>query len=175
MITLLADVGRVRDARVLLDEWRASAGKDDPGFRADSAAAVGAIAAAEKQWDRAVAAFLAWNHAPMPSALHFYNRGLAEAATILKRQGKPDSAITLFERALATPGIAGGSIYEASWYAQSLQSLGELYEARNDRAKAAQYYRRYLDLFSGADPALASQVSAVKAKLARVSGEGGLR
>jgi len=170
VIALLADVGRVRDARALLDEWRQRVGPNDLGFRADSAEAVGAIAAAEGKWDSAVAAFVAWNGSIAASSRHIYNRGLPEAAAILARNGKADSAVVLFERALATSSLFGGEIYETAWYPQALSMLGDLYEARGDRAKAADYYRRYVDLLKDADPPLASQVAAVRAKLARVSG-----
>ena len=167
MIALLADVGRLREAHALLDEWRTRAGADDLGFRADSAQAVGAILAAEHQWERAVAAFLAWNDSPAGSAAHIYNRGLPEAAAILARLGKPDSAIVLFERALATSSAFSGKLYEAGWYAQSQLQLGELYEARGDRLKSAESYRRYVELLKNADPPIAAQVAAVRAKLAR--------
>jgi tetratricopeptide (TPR) repeat protein/TolB-like protein len=166
VIALLADVGKVREARQLLDEWRARAGPSDLEFRADSADAIGSIAAAERQWDRAVAAFLAWNGSPPASAQHVYNRGLPEAAAILARTGKPDSAIVLFERALATSSLFGGNVYEARWYPQALSMLGDLYEARGDKARAEEYYRKYVDLLKGADPPLAAQAAAVRAKLA---------
>ena len=175
IIALLADVGRVRDARALLDEWRARSGPNDAGYLADSALAVGAIAAAEERWDAAVGAFLAWNRAPMPTAFHYYSRGLAEAATILKRLGQTDSSIVLFERALSLPSLARGTDYEAGWYSEALQMLGELYEARGDRAKAAGFYRQYVELLDGADAALQPQVAAVKERLRRVTSEPGAR
>jgi tRNA A-37 threonylcarbamoyl transferase component Bud32/tetratricopeptide (TPR) repeat protein len=171
VIALLAEVGRVADARSLLAEWRTQAGPNDPGFITDSAMAVGSIAAAEKQWEQAVTAFLAWNDAPTPSAMHLYNRGFAEAARALERLGKPDSSIVLLERALSIPSIAGGFRYEVTWYAQGLQQLGELYEARNDRAKAAEYYSRYLGLLKDAEPPMAAQVAAVRAKYERLTSE----
>jgi len=174
-IALLADVGRVRESRALLDEWRARTGATGSGYRADSALAVGAIAAAEERWDAAITAFLAWNTAPMPTAYHFYSRGLPEAATILKRIGQPDSAIVLFERALARPSAARGIDYEAGWYAEALRMLGEMYEARGDRVKAAEYYGKYVDLLSGADAVLQPQVAAVKEQLRRVTSEPGAR
>jgi tetratricopeptide (TPR) repeat protein len=172
-IALLADAGHVREARQLLDEWRARAGPSDLGFLADSALAVGAIAAAERQWDRAVAAFLAWNGSPAGSSMHLYNRGLPEAAAILARRGQADSAIVLFERALATSSLFGGDFYEASWYSQALSTLGDLYEARGNRSKAAEYYQRYVELLEHADPPLASQVVTMREKIARLTGESG--
>jgi tetratricopeptide (TPR) repeat protein len=172
-IALLADMGRTREARNLFDEWRARTGPSDPGYRADSAQAVGALLAADGQWERAVSAFLAWNASPAASALHLFNRGLPEAAAILARLGQPDSAIVLLERALATSSLFGGNVYEAGWYAQGLLILGDLYEARGDRAKAAEYYRRHLDVFKDPDSSIAAQVAAVREKLARVTGEPG--
>lgn len=174
-IALLADIGRVREAKGLLDEWRRRTGPADPGFRSDSALAVGAVAAAGGEWERAVSAFLAWNASPVAGALTIYNRGLPEAAAILARNGKPDSAIVLFERALATSSAFGGQIYEPGWYTQALLTLGELYEARGDRAKAAEYYRRHIDVFKNPDPPIAAQVAAVREKLARVTGEPTIR
>ena len=171
-IALMADVGRVQEARTLLAEWRTrTGGGDDPGYRADSAYAVGAIAAAEGNWDRAANAFLAWNRSPAASAWHFYNRGLAEAANAVERLGQADSARVLLERALETPSTAGGAIYEAGWYAQILRKLGELHEAKGDRAKAADYYRKYIDLLKDAEAPMAAQVAAVRERLLRVTGE----
>jgi serine/threonine-protein kinase len=172
-IALLADVGRVRDARNLLDEWRRRAGPADPGYRSDSAQAVGAIAAAEGEWDRAVSAFLAWNASPAAAAMVLYNRGLPEAAAIMARRGLADSAIVLFERALSMSSAYGGNIYEPGWYAQALLLLGELYEARGERTKAAEYYRRHIEVFKDPDPPIAKQVASVREKLARVTGEPG--
>jgi len=138
-----------------------------------AAQAVGAILAAEGHWERAVSAFLAWNTSPAASAMHLYNRGLPEAAAILARRGQPDSAIVLFERALSTSSAFGGFTYETGWYAQGLLILGELYEARGDRAKAAEYYERYVKVFKDPDPPIAAQLAAVREKLARVTGEPG--
>jgi tetratricopeptide (TPR) repeat protein len=170
-IALMADLGRVREAKGLFEEWRRRIGPIDPGFRADSALAVGAIAAAEGEWERAASAFLAWQKSPPAAALTIYNRGLPEAAAIMARRGQPDSAIVLFERALATSSPFGGQIYEPGWYTQALVMLGDLYEARGDRAKAAEYYRRHIDVFKNPDPAIAKQVGAVREKLTRVEGE----
>ncbi|HEX6942372.1 MAG TPA: tetratricopeptide repeat protein, partial [Gemmatimonadaceae bacterium] len=157
--------------KALLEEWRRRTGPTDPGYRADSAFAVGTIAAAEGDLDRAVSAFLAWNKSPPAAAMTIYNRGLPEAAAIMARRGQSDSAIVLFERALATSSAFGGQIYEPGWYTQALVMLGDLYEARGDRAKAAEYYRRYIDIFRNPDPQIARQVEAVRQKLAKVTGE----
>jgi tetratricopeptide (TPR) repeat protein len=156
-----------------MEEWRRRTGVGDPGFRADSAFAVGSIAAAEGDWERAVSAFLAWQKSMVAGSLTLYNRGLPEAAAIMARRGNADSAIVLFERALGTSSAYGGSIYEPGWYTQALVMLGDLYEARGDRARAAEYYQRYIEVFKDPDPPIAKQVEAVRAKLKRVTGEPG--
>lgn len=172
-IALLAEVGRIKEARTLLDEFRSHAKGIHPAYRSDSALAVGSIAAAEGQWDRAVSAFLAWNVDPMPSAMHLYNRGLPEAATALARAGKSDSAVVLLERALRVSSAAGGLYYEMSWYAQALQQLGDAYDARGDRTKAAEYYTKFVQLMKDADPPIAAEVRLVNEKLAKLTGEPG--
>ena len=89
----------------------------------------------------------------------------------MERLGKPDSALVLLERALSTSSTAGGAIYEAAWYAQSLRKLGELHEAAGNRAKAADFYRKYIDLLRDAEAPMAAQVAMVREKLLRVTGE----
>ncbi|WP_411278677.1 protein kinase domain-containing protein [Gemmatimonas sp.] len=171
VIAVLADVGRVSDARRLLDEWRARGGASDPSFRADSSLALGAIAAAEQNWERAASLFLAWNRTPAVSAAHWYNRGFPEAAEMMRRAGKPDSAIALGERALASSSTAYGYYYEPSWYAPLLESLGDLHAERGNRAKAAEYYRAYLQLMKDAEAPVTTQVAGVRERLAKVTGE----
>lgn len=174
-IAVLADVGRTRDARQLFDEFRRRAGSVTPSFRADSALALGAVLAAEKQWDRAAAAFLAWNSAPAVSAFHWYNRGLPEAAEMMRRAGNVDSAIVLGERALTTSSLAAGVWYEGTWYVQLVEMLGDLHAAKGNKTKAADYYRTYLQVLKDADPPVTAQVASVRERLMKVSGEPGAR
>jgi len=49
--------------------------------------------------------------------------------------------------------------------------LGELYEARGDRAKAGDYYARLVDLWKDADPELQPIVADARAALKRLRGE----
>jgi serine/threonine protein kinase/tetratricopeptide (TPR) repeat protein len=167
-IALLAEVGHVREAKSMYEEWRARSNVFDQSLRAESSYAVGAIAAAEGQWDRAATAFLAYNAAPMPTAVHVYSRGLPEAANAMDRLGKSDSAIVLYERAFSSRSMTGGRL-EATWYGPALQKLGDLYDAKGDRAKAAGNYMKFVQLYRDADPEIAAQVRNVKAKLAKLS------
>ena len=171
MIALLADVGRAKEARALLGEWRTRTGATDPGFRSDSAKAVGAVAVAEGKWPQALAAFLAWRKSPASGAAIYHNRGLPEAAAIYRRMGQSDSAIALFERALGISSLAIGALYESGWYPQALVALGELHEQKGDRAKAAEYYRTYINVMKGADAPIATQVAAMRERVLTLTGE----
>ncbi len=50
--------------------------------------------------------------------------------------------------------------------------LGELYEERNDRDKAVEYYNELVELWKDADPELQPQVEDVRGRIARLEGEG---
>jgi len=52
----------------------------------------------------------------------------------------------------------------------SLRRLGELYEARGDGARAAEYYGRFAKLWRDADPALQPAVRDALARAARLTG-----
>jgi tetratricopeptide (TPR) repeat protein len=101
-------------------------------------------------------------------------RDLGEA---LERSGRPDSAITVYQRSLASLAIPAGGFGvcrlgpDALGRAAILRRLGELYEARNDRDKAIEYYNRFIELWKNADPELQPQVEDVRARIARLVGE----
>jgi len=170
IIAVLAEMGRLADAHRVLQQWRDISGPDDPEYRSDLGRATGSIALAEDQPDSAVKAFLAWNSADFAGATHIYNRGLAEAANAHDRAGRPDSAIALYERALALPNIHGGR-YEAAWYPHALRRLGELHQSLGHREQAMEYYGKFVELWKDADPVLQPQVEAARRALAWLMGE----
>jgi hypothetical protein len=49
--------------------------------------------------------------------------------------------------------------------------LGELFEARGDRANALRYYGRFVDLWRDADPVLQPAVRDVKTRMVRLASE----
>jgi hypothetical protein len=53
----------------------------------------------------------------------------------------------------------------------TLKRLGELYEQRGNREKALEYYGRFVDLWTDADPELQPIVRDVKRRMARLAGE----
>jgi hypothetical protein len=49
--------------------------------------------------------------------------------------------------------------------------LGELYEAKGAKRKAAEQYRRFVDLWAKADPLLQPKINEVRARVGRLRGE----
>jgi tetratricopeptide (TPR) repeat protein len=78
-----------------------------------------------------------------------------------------DSTIVMIERALATPGT--GRLFIPWLIGPFEKRLGELYEAKGDRAKAASHYARFVELWKSADPELQPRVAEVRKRLARLS------
>src|SRR5438067_10053237 len=90
------------------------------------------------------------------------------------RAGVRDSAIGMYERYVETPFSARWT--RDRWHlAGVLKRLGELYEARGDRERAARHYTRFVELWRDADPELQPQVSAVRQRLTRLRRPGGSR
>ncbi|HKT06740.1 MAG TPA: serine/threonine-protein kinase [Gemmatimonadaceae bacterium] len=87
-----------------------------------------------------------------------------------------DSAIAEYQAYLATPFwsklVGGGGAQigfsDAIVLAGIHKRLGELYEAKGDRAKAASHYAAFIQLWKNADPELQPQVADVRRRLARL-------
>ena len=75
--------------------------------------------------------------------------GLFELAEAFEQTGQPDSALAAYETLVTQP--APFRIWtDARGLAPTFQRLGELYEAKGDRARARDYYGRFVDLWRGA-------------------------
>jgi DNA-binding SARP family transcriptional activator len=57
------------------------------------------------------------------------------------------------------------------WRARTLYRLGELYEEKGDRVKAADRYAEFVKLWKRADPELQPKVTEAKQRLEALSGE----
>ena len=90
---------------------------------------------------------------------------LAEA---YDQAGDADSARVVLERYVNRTSIPVLGT-DALILGQSLQRLGELYEAKGDRASAVRYYGRLLALWKNADPELAPRVDDVRKRVAKLS------
>jgi hypothetical protein len=78
--------------------------------------------------------------------------------------------LAIYERYVTTPApfrlLADGIWLPAIHY-----RLGELYEGRGERRKAADYYGRFIDLWREADPAFQPRVAEAKRRLMSVTAE----
>lgn len=109
-------------------------------------------------------------------------RVLANLGRAFDQANEPDSAVSYFEQYVETPYFfrIGGKtptnpeafdVYEptdAVFLAGIYRRLAELHEARGDRARAAGYYRRFIELWKDADSELQPFVSDARNRLARL-------
>jgi len=83
--------------------------------------------------------------------------------------GQADSALSHWEEYATS--FQRQLFWDFPMLARSYQRLGELYEARGNRAKAIEWYGRFADLWNGADPALQPVVRDVRSRIQRLAGE----
>jgi hypothetical protein len=84
------------------------------------------------------------------------------------RASLPDSAIAVFEHYVHTPWW-GRLSPDAQVLPGIAKRLGELYEARGDRVRAAAYYTKFVTLWANADADLQPQVAEVRKRLGRLA------
>jgi len=90
---------------------------------------------------------------------------------VLDLEGKADSVIAVYERYVTTPWIE--RLASTDWWALAgiLERLAGLYELRGESDKAAHYYKRFVELWENADPALQPRVDAARRALERLTAE----
>jgi tetratricopeptide (TPR) repeat protein len=94
---------------------------------------------------------------------------LYEMGEAFDEMGQPDSARAAYEglASLPEPGPSGRQFTLAA----GLRRLAELSEAKGDKAKAADFYTRFIGLWRDADPELQPRVTKAKQRLAELVGE----
>ncbi len=164
-----AAAGRLDQAKRMLHEFET---RTPAGMRAtytDWNQSRGDLAEAAGQEEKALEAYRAW----MAVDGGCNTCGVYEIATIHDRAGRADSALAGFERVVATPTFDAARVIDGYALAPSLKRLGELYEARGDRRRAADSYNRFVELWKNADPELQPAVRDVRARLAQLAREPG--
>ncbi len=169
LISAFVAVGQVDEAGRLLREYEAQVPETmrRTDLRAPSAA--GAVAAATGEAQRALGLYREWYERDG----NCFSCGSYEMGQLFERLGQPDSAVAAYHRVVGVTTLDGLRFAQNYSYAPSLKRLGELYESRGDRAKAAEYYGRFVELWKKADPALQPTLKEVRTRLAQLSQEPG--
>ena len=84
--------------------------------------------------------------------------------------GNRDSVLALYERYTNTPWLERLQL-DYTQLPSAYFRLGELHAERGDRAKAIEYYNRFVELWGDADPGLQPFVEEARAALVRLSNE----
>jgi serine/threonine-protein kinase len=157
--------GRPDRARALIAEWqRITPPELQAGAAAALHSALGFARLAEHQPGAALAEFTAQD--PVDCNVC----ALPDIAASLDQAGQADSARAVYERYLATPSPL--KMYLDPAYLPRISfRLAEMYESKGDRAKAADFYQRFIALRRDADPELQPQVQEAKRRLAALGGD----
>jgi tetratricopeptide (TPR) repeat protein len=165
-----AQGGKPANARAVMARYDAEV-KDTVLRRVRSIPAhrtLGIIATAEGRYDEAIrelrAADLQYDGLPsecpvcmLPDLAHAYDLA-----------GNADSAIAVFERYVNSRYAYRASAPDPRYLAGSYKRLGELYDARGDRERAATNYTKFIELWKDADPELQPKVQDARQRLARI-------
>ena len=165
---LYARAGERETARRLLREYEADVPEGVRRGNAFRHFAYGELALADGRLDAAAAAFRTIS-AEMAECGMCGQRELGE---VYDKMGLADSARAAYARAVDTPSLFR-LLGDAYSLAPSYKRLGELYEAKGDRRKAADYYGKFVDLWKDADAELQPGVTEIRQRLARLAQEPG--
>jgi tetratricopeptide (TPR) repeat protein len=83
--------------------------------------------------------------------------------------GEADSAIVQYERFVNGHNVDPEN--REFFLAAALRRLGEMYESKGQRAKALEYYGRFVDLWKDADPEFQPLVADIRKHMAELAGE----
>jgi eukaryotic-like serine/threonine-protein kinase len=162
--------GRLDEAARLLAEYARTIPEGLRGGNAERLGAEGDLLLARGRISDAITRYQAWYDDTGWCCFRAAQAGLFEIATAYDQARSPDSALTYYERIVATPSL--DRLYgDQLVLGPTLRRLGELYEARGDRAKAREYFGRFLDLWKDADPELQGSVTEARTALKRLSAE----
>jgi len=165
--TAYALLGRPARARQILKEYESAVPEGIRRGEAFRHAAEGFTAMAEGNYQRAVTSFRAWYDESGCNNCALFDMGRA-----YELAGQLDSARVVYERMASAPRELF-AVESLSWeLAPTYRRLGELYENRGDREKALETYGKFTELWAQADPSLQPQVREVKARMAKLAGEG---
>ncbi len=166
----LADIyavsGLIREARALIEEYEREVPNRGRGGERDLLRSRAYLAMAEGRHDEAIDLIRRSDtggcvFCPLPYYVDVYER--AEM---------PDSTIAARERYLEMPFL-DRLYWDSGLLGETLERLGQLYDARGDLENAANYYARFVELWAEADEELQPRVRAAQARLEEIVRERG--
>ncbi len=166
LILTYARLGKPEVARRLTREYESSVPAGQRRGDDLRLFAAGALAEAEGRIADAASAYREW-HEQSGACIAC---GLFDLARLADRAGQADSALGLYDRAINAHAFRQ-LLLDPFQLPPALKRSGELYEAKGDRTRAAERYRRFVDLWKDADPELQPGVREVRLRLARLSTE----
>jgi tetratricopeptide (TPR) repeat protein len=88
---------------------------------------------------------------------------------------RPDSAIAAFTKYVESASIQNRFFTDGFFMAGAYKRLGELWEAKGDKVKAAGYYSKFIEMWKNADADLQPRVADARRRLARLTDAEGRR
>ncbi len=166
MAVAYARAGQPARGRHLMTEYEASVPEAVRRGDPSRLLAAGLLAFGEGRAQDAIAALREYNEATGSCTTW----GLADLGRAYELAGQKDSALAVYERSVSPSGLA--RLSADRWdLGRSLKAAGELSEGKGDRAKALEYYGRFVRLWKDADPELQPRVREVKQRMAELAGE----
>ena len=159
LIRIYALAGQTERAKALLVDY-GRAWPVQPAWQVspERQTALGQIAVAERRYTDAIAAYRAADQGFCVTCV------LPPLGYAYDLAGQPDSAIAMFERFNSTVAFGRWRV-NAEYLAGMHKRLGELYQARGDRERAASHYAMFVHLWQRADAELQPQVEDVRRRL----------
>jgi serine/threonine-protein kinase len=158
-----AVTGRSAEVKRLRAEWTRVRPAEERSA-ADSIYWEALVARSEGRWRDAAMAYDAYR-----DRIRCPTCDLVDAAQVWELAGEPDSALLRYEASVTLPNASATD--QAYVLGPTYRHLGELYEARGDRATALKYYGDFVDLWRDADAVLQPQVKEVRQRMAGLAGE----
>ena len=163
LVAAYALAGHPERARTLMAQWDARR-RTSPSIADTTRAHAmrGVIALAMRQYGEAQTQLRAADQRRCPIC----NAPLLARAFDL--DGKPDSAIAVYERFVTTP-FQDRAFSDGLFLPSVHKRLGELYEAKGERERALSHYRTFITLWKDADAELQPQVTNARQRVAALT------
>jgi len=172
--TVYARAGRADRAKAVLAQRDAEV-RDTVRLRAELPYAhrvLGEVAVAERRPQDALREFWKGDSLPDGPVDECDACTFANIARAYDKANMADSAIVYFEKFFSSTNDLRAAV-DFMMRGPALRRLGELYEAKGERAKATHYYQEFVNLWKNADPEFQPQVSEIRKRLARIDKSSG--